>query len=399
MKKMVYLAISGGLLMQPAMADDVFFEASGKVSTEATIYVHEGQFANQDYRTNFSLAIEPEFYWDWNGQQDSLTFKPFFRKDQRDNARTHADIRELNWVHLNDDWELRTGISIVFWGVTEFQNLVDVINQKDAVEGLDKEHKLGQPMINLSLVKDWGIVDVYVLPGFREQTSAGTNGRLRAGAVVDASTTTYEASNNSKHTDLAVRWAHSFDVYDMGVHWYKGTNRTPLLTAVTSNGQTVLSAHYQAIEQIGLDLQATIDNWLWKGELIHQTNPIEDFWGSQLGTEYTFYGLQDSATDLGVLFEYGKDQRGTRANAFMQNDFGVGARLDLNNTQSTSLFAGVIYDLDFHTTSASIAGSQRLGEDRKLSFEAQVFASENSSDPAAIFAKDDYIKLTLDSYF
>jgi hypothetical protein len=196
-----------------------------------------------------------------------------------------------------------------------------------------------------------------------------------------------------------VRWAHSFDVYDIGVHWYKGTNRTPLLTAVRSNGQTVLSAHYQAIEQIGLDLQATVDSWLWKGELIHQTNPIEDFWASQLGTEYTFYGIQDSATDLGVLFEYGKDQRGNRANAFMQNDFGVGARLDLNNTQSSSVFAGVIYDLDFHTTSASIAGSQRLGEDRKLSFEAQVFASENSSDPAAIFAKDDYIKLTLDSYF
>ena len=399
MKKMAYLAISGGLLMQPVIADDVFFEASGKVSTEVTIYAHEGQFANQDYRTNFSLAVEQEFYWDWNGQQDSLTFKPFFRKDQRDGARTHADIRELNWVHLNDDWELRTGISSVFWGVTEFQNLVDVINQKDAVEGLDKEHKLGQPMINLSLVKDWGIVDVYVLPGFREQTSAGTNGRLKAGAVIDASATTYEASNNIKHTDLAVRWAHSFDVYDIGVHWYKGTNRTPLLTAVTSKGQTVLSAHYQVIEQIGLDLQATVDNWLLKGELIHQTNPIEDFWASQLGTEYTFYGIQDSAIDLGVLFEYGKDQRGTRANSFMQNDFGLGARLDLNNTQSTSLFTGVIYDLDFHTTSASIAGSQRLGEDRLLSFEAQVFASKNSSDPAAIFAKDDYIKLTLDSYF
>ena len=385
--------------MQPTMADDVFFEASGKVSTEATIYVHKGQFTNQDYRTNFSLAIEPEFYWDWNGQQDSLTFKPLFRKDQRDDARTHADIRELNWVHLNDDWELRTGISSVFWGVTEFQNLVDVINQKDAVEGLNKEHKLGQPMINLSLVKDWGIVDVYVLPGFREQTSAGTNGRLRASAVVDASTTTYEASNSSKHTDVAVRWAHFFDVYDIGIHWYKGTNRTPLLTAVRSNGQTVLSAHYQAIEQIGLDLQATVDNWLWKGELIHQNNPVEDFWASQFGTEYTFYGIQNSAADLGVLFEYGKDQRGTSADAFMQNDFGVGARLDLNNTQSSSVFAGVIYDLDFHTTSASIVGSQRLGEDRKLSIEAQVFASENSSDPAAIFAKDDYIKLTLDSYF
>jgi hypothetical protein len=399
MKKMVYLAISGGLLIQSAMADDVFFEASGKVSTEATIYAHEGQFANQDYRTNFSLAVEPEFYWDWNEQQDSLTFKPFFRKDERDDARTHADIRELNWVHFSDDWELRTGIRRVFWGVTEFQNLVDVINQKDAVEGLDKEHKLGQPMINLSLVKDWGIVDVYVLPGFREQTSAGTNGRLRAGAVVDPSTTTYEASNNSKHIDLAARWGHSFDVYDIGAHWYKGTNRTPLYTAVTRDGQTVLSAHYQAIEQIGLDLQATVGSWLWKAELIHQTNPVEDFWASQLGAEYTFYGIQESATDLGVLLEYGKHQRGTRANSVMQNDVGIGARLDLNDTQSSSMFAGVIYDLDFHTSSASVAGSRRLGEDQTLSIEMQVFASENSNDPAAIFAKDDYLKLTLDSYF
>jgi hypothetical protein len=399
MKKMVYLAISGGLLMQPAMADDVFFEASGKVSTEATIYAHEGQFANQDYRTNFSLAVEPEFYWDWNEQQDSLTFKPFFRKDQRDDARTHADIREFNWVHFSDDWELRTGISRVFWGVTEFQNLVDVINQKDAVEGLDKEHKLGQPMINLSLVKDWGIVDVYVLPGFRQQTSPGVKGRLRAGLVIDADTTTYDATNKDQHIDLAARWGHSIDAYDVGAHWYKGTDRTPLYLPISDNGNNGLSAHYQAIEQIGLDVQATIGSWLWKAELIHQTNPVEDFWASQLGAEYTFYGVQESAVDLGVLLEYGKDQRGTRANSVMQNDVGIGARLDLNDTQSSSMFAGVIYDLDFHTSSASIAGSRRLGEDQTLSIEMQVFASENSNDPAAIFAKDDYLKLTLDSYF
>ena len=399
MKKMVYLALSGGLLMQPTMADDVFFEASGKVSTEATIYAHEGQFANQDYRTNFSLAVEPEFYWDWNEQQDSLTFKPFFRKDERDDARTHADIRELNWVHFSDDWELRTGISRVFWGVTEFQNLVDVINQKDAVEGLDKEHKLGQPMINLSLVKDWGIVDVYVLPGFRQQTSPGVKGRLRAGLVIDADTTTYDATNKDQHIDLAARWGHSIDAYDVGAHWYKGTDRTPLYLPISDNGNNGLSAHYQAIEQVGLDVQATIGSWLWKAELIHQTNPVEDFWASQLGAEYTFYGVQESAADLGVLLEYGKDQRGTRANSVMQNDVGIGARLDLNDTQSSSMFAGVIYDLDFHTSSASIAGSRRLGEDQTLSIEMQVFASENSNDPAAIFAKDDYLKLTLDSYF
>jgi hypothetical protein len=300
---------------------------------------------------------------------------------------------------LNDNWELRTGFRKVFWGVTEFQNIVDVINQKDTVEGLDKEHKLGQPMVNLSLVKDWGIVDFYVLPGFREQTSAGLDGRLRAGLVVDDDTTTYEASNNDRHIDLAARWGHSFDVYDIGAHWYKGTDRTPQYNANSHNGENVLSAHYQQIEQVGLDVQATIDSWLWKGELIYQDNPIEGFWASQLGVEYTFYGIQDLATDLGVLIEYGKDQRGTNANSVMQNDIGIGARFDLNDTQSTALLAGVIYDLDYDTTSFSVGGDRRIGADWKASIEARAFSTGNSNDPAAIFVKDDYVKLTLDRYF
>ena len=399
MKNIVWIAISSGLLMQPVLADDLFFEATGKISTEVTIYADDGQFENQDYRTNLSLSAEPEFYWAWNDQQDNLTFTPFFRKDQRDSERTHADIRELSWSHLEDNWELRTGFRQVFWGVTEFQNIVDVINQKDTVEGLDKEHKLGQPMVNLSLVKDWGIVDFYVLPGFRERTSAGLDGRLRAGLVVDDDATTYEASNNDRHIDLAARWGHSFDVYDIGAHWYKGTDRTPQFNAISYNGKNVFSAHYQQIEQVGLDVQATIDSWLWKGELIYQNNPVEDFWASQLGVEYTFYGIQNSATDLGVLIEYGTDQRGKQANSIMQNDVGVGARFDLNDTQSTSVLAGLIYDFDFYTTSFSVKGDRRIGEDWKASIEARVFATGNSNDPAAIFAKDDHIKLTFDQYF
>ena len=399
MKNIVWIAISSGLLMQPVLADDLFFEATGKISTEVTIYADDGQFENQDYRTNLSLSAEPEFYWAWNDQQDNLTFTPFFRKDQRDSERTHADIRELSWSHFEDNWELRTGFRQVFWGVTEFQNIVDVINQKDTVEGLDKEHKLGQPMVNLSLVKDWGIVDFYVLPGFRERTSAGLDGRLRAGLVVDDDATTYEASNNDRHIDLAARWGHSFDVYDIGAHWYKGTDRTPQFNAISYNGKNVFSAHYQQIEQVGLDVQATIDSWLWKGELIYQNNPVEDFWASQLGVEYTFYGIQNSATDLGVLIEYGTDQRGKQANSIMQNDVGVGARFDLNDTQSTSVLAGLIYDFDFYTTSFSVKGDRRIGEDWKASIEARVFATGNSNDPAAIFAKDDHIKLTFDRYF
>jgi len=399
MNKILWIGIGCGLLMQSAFADELLFEATGKISAEATLYAHDGQFSNQDYRTNLSFSVEPELYWEWNDQQDNLTFKPFFRKDQRDSERTHTDIRELSWQHYDDNWELRSGVRSVFWGVTEFQNIVDIINQKDTVEGLDKAHKLGQPMVNLSLVNNWGIVDLYVLPGFRERTSAGINGRFRAGLVVDSDTTTYEALDNDKHIDLAARWSHSFDIYDMGAHWYKGTDRTPQYKAIAHNDINGLSAHYQQMEQLGLDGQATMDSWLWKGEVIYQANAIKNYWASQLGVEYTFYGVQESATDLGVLFEYGKDQRGKLANSVMQNDVGIGARFDLNNTQSTTILAGVIYDLDFHTSSLSVTGNRRIGDDLKVSVEARAFSTANSNDPASIFAQDDYIKLTLDRYF
>ncbi|MEH6442554.1 MAG: hypothetical protein V7784_01530 [Oceanospirillaceae bacterium] len=399
MKQIAWLAIGSGLLMQPAIADELFFEANTKISTEISLYADDGKFANQDYRTNTSFSVEPELYWSWNDEQDSVTFTPFFRKDQQDSERTHADIRELNWVHLGEDWELRTGFRKVFWGVAEFQNLVDVINQKDSVEGLDKEHKLGQPMVNLSLVKDWGILDFYLLPGFREQTYTGTDGRLRSSLIVDKDETTFESSNDEKHVDLALRWSHSFDVYDIGAHWYKGTDRTPQYRVINKNGSNVLGAHYQQIEQVGIDIQATIDSWLFKGEVIYQHNPVDNYWASQLGAEYTFYGIFESATDLGVLFEYGKDQRGKSANSIMQNDIGIGARLALNDAQSTSLLAGVIHDLDYNSNSFSLEADRRIGDNWKISVEARAFASGSNQDLLVNFDQDDYLKFTLDRYF
>ena len=69
-------------------------------------------------------------------------------------------------MRSNRDWSLSIGLGKVFWGVTEFNHLVDVINQTDLVEGIDGEAKLGQPKINLSLINHWGALDFFVLPGF-----------------------------------------------------------------------------------------------------------------------------------------------------------------------------------------------------------------------------------------
>ncbi len=103
-----------------------------------------------------SLAAQPEYYRAWDDGRQNFTFVPFLRWDQSDSERSHVDIRELTWLRAADNWELRVGIRKLFWGVTESQHLVDIINQTDLVEAPDGEEKLGQPMLNLALIRDWG---------------------------------------------------------------------------------------------------------------------------------------------------------------------------------------------------------------------------------------------------
>jgi len=143
------------------------FEVSGNVTGEQRYFVEKPNVPAQLAHGQTSISIEPELYWSWNDGNDSVIFTSFYRIDSQDDNRTHGDIRELAYVKAGDDWELRLGIRKEFWGVTEFQHLVDVINQTDGVEDFDGEDKLGQQMINFSLVRDWGTIDAFLLPGFR----------------------------------------------------------------------------------------------------------------------------------------------------------------------------------------------------------------------------------------
>ncbi len=119
------------------------FELNGHVAVEGRLFFHEPLYPEQN-RNNASIALAPEFYYGFDSGS-SLIFVPFLRVDSQDSERTHFDIRELNFLFLGDPWELRLGIGKVFWGVTEFVHLVDIINQTDLVEDIRAEDKLGSP--------------------------------------------------------------------------------------------------------------------------------------------------------------------------------------------------------------------------------------------------------------
>ncbi len=102
---------------------------------------------------------------------------------------------------------MRVGFRKVFWGVTESEHLVDIVNQTDLVEDLDMEEKLGQPMVNLALIRDWGTIDLFVLPGFRERTFSGPQGRFRFNPPLDVGDSQFEKHGVERQMAYAMRWS------------------------------------------------------------------------------------------------------------------------------------------------------------------------------------------------
>lgn len=387
-------ALGAALLItaSPALAG----EWTGYVSAEARFFQNDAKDPRQ-HGGNLSLAAQPEYYAEWDQGRQSFTFVPFARWDQGDPERSHADIRELTWLMAADAWELRAGIRKLFWGVTESEHLVDIINQTDLVESLDGEEKLGQPMLNLALIRDWGTLDLFILPYFRERTFPGGKGRLRFALPVDTSRPEYESSRKERHVDYAARWEHSLGDWDVGLSYFHGTSRDPRFT-VRDDGQALLPV-YDLIQQWGLDLQATLGDWLWKLETIRRSGQGGPYQAAVGGFEYTFVGIAGSFADLGVIAEYLYDQRGREALTPFADDLMLGARLTLNDEQSTELLAGLIVDLKDDSRVLTLESSRRLGDSWKISLEGYLFQNIAINDFLYSLRRDDYIQLEVARYF
>lgn len=398
------------LIVFSQIAISTEFELNNRLGIESRYFFHQPQSENQLEHFQSSVFIESELYWSWDQGQDSVTFKPYYRHDQHDNNRSHGDIRELSYVYTTEKYDIRAGIRKEFWGVTEFQHLVDVINQTDLVEDIDGENKLGQLMLNLSLVEDWGILDLFILPGFRERTFPGEVGRLRTIFLVQKNNAQYQSSAENKHVDYAIRWNQSIGNFDIGSSWFNGTSREPLFILspdikTNTNNAPSLTLHpfYQQMNQLGIDVQATFSSWLYKMELIYRDTDTTSFLATQAGFEFTHVGFFNSATDVGLLIEYGWDSRGetTRNNqgAQNQNDLFLGSRIAFNDIQSSEILIGISYDLEHHSIGFSIEANRRLFDNYTVNFDMRIF---NSSEPFDFYyhlTQDDHIQLSIERFF
>jgi hypothetical protein len=357
-----------------------------------------GPLRPEQPRASASLALQPEFYVEWGDQ--SVLATPFFRWDQTDPERTHGDVRELQWQYAPGNWELRLGLGRVFWGVTESQHLVDIINQTDLVENLDGEDKLGQPMANVAFIRSWGTVDLFVLPGFRTRTFPGATGRPQFPYRVATELAEFESAAERSHVDFAARWTHVLGDADIGVAHFHGTTREPDFALGTdAHDETVIIPIYDQIDQTSLDLSWVAGNWLSKLEVINRAGQGDRFAALTGGFEYTVVGIVDSNADLGLLAEYSWDERGKFALSPFDNDIFVASRLGLNDVQGTELLSGVLVDLETGARLVNVEGSRRIGDRWRVYLELRSFIGIPETDFMYGFRADDYVLLEVARFF
>jgi len=274
-------------------------------------------------------------------------------------------------------------------------------------------------MINVSFWRDWGVLDLYVLFGFRERRFPGVNGRPRLPFPIDEDAAIFESGAEEWHTDFAIRWVQSIGELELGLSYFSGTSREPRFQIQAAldplglpTGLTLIPV-YDQINQTGIDAQYFIGDWAWKLEAITRSGQLDRYQAVTFGFEKTFVGIFGTRSDLGIVTEYLFDDRDATATVIGEDDIAFGFRYSLNNPSDTAALLVSLFDLDSQEYLTTLEASSRLGANWKIIVEASIFSNgrkrsdgfpgflEALSDPETeldFFQDEDFLKIELIRY-
>lgn len=426
-------------------------EFGGKAALEARHFYESAEFGD-----GYSAALTLNFNQALPGAKTQLAGELFARRDSADRERSHADVRELFYEVIGEDYELRLGNRRVFWGVTEGRHLVDVINQSDFVEDLSNDSKLGQPMLSYNAIGAFGSAEFFLMPYQRERTYPGPRGHPRLPFPVAEDEARYESARGRHHLDTALRYRNSFGALDLGIAWFDGTAREPDILPCLRRGSgfqgteerancdlfaaaaaeapqspfpeeltpflqalglapsdeevaaeitqrvldnLVLVPAYPRLRQLSLDALWVLDAWALKLEALRRERSGRASTAAVVGFEYTLGDVLGRGWDLGLIAEYLYDQRVDLVSSRYDHDWFLGTRLGFNDVAGTQILAGGIVDRSGDESAWQIEASGRLSDDFKLLGKWRGF-SGRSGNPYLDFLEDeDLLQLTLEWYF
>ena len=113
------------------------------------------------------------------------------------------------------------------------------------------------------------------------------------------------------------------------------------------------------------------------------------------GFEYTFGNLRACGIYLEVLTEYAFDERDALALTPLEDDVFIGARLALNDVQSTAILGGAAIDRESGASFINVEASRRVGDHSTLDLEFRGFVHVPVDDLFSYgIRQDDYLQAT-----
>ena len=146
-----------------------------------------------------------------------ITISAIARYDEKDSERRYIDFQKLKYEQYFENYTLKIGNEIIFWGVNESFNIIDIVNQSNLAEDMTGTKKLGQPLLSLAYDNNYGTIDLYLMPYFIERKFPSKNGRPRLALEVDQNSITYESSAKEQKLDFALRYSMVYDDYDLSL--------------------------------------------------------------------------------------------------------------------------------------------------------------------------------------
>ncbi len=393
-------AVAAVGLSQPAAAQE--FKANLTVGSELRFFVEKAEWPGQDTRRVYpSIYGEADLSYGWDGNSHSFNLVPFGRYDAYDDRRSHVDLREANYRFRGGEWEVLVGAHRVFWGVTESRHLVNVINQVDAVEDVDGDDYLGQPMIDVTLQGDWGRLDLFAMTFFRERTFNANDSRLRGPLPIETNDPEFESGDKKWNVDLAARYQNSFGPVDLGLSVFHGTNREPWLRSSSGANGPVLRPYYQTMTQTGIDVAWAVGDLVLKAEALYRFGQGSPFFATVFGGEYTVKNALGLDIDMGLLAEFNFDDRDVALNpaTIYDKDAFTGVRFTFNDQSDANVLIGALIDVEDASTYLYFEASRRLFVNWRVEFELRYFAADGNPGALRALDSDSFVQLRLLRFF
>jgi hypothetical protein len=375
------------------------FEVRGFTAADGRAFPFRPIQRDQAWGNAVSLVAEPEVSLASENGEHVATVHPFLRLDPIDRQRSHWDVRRADYVFSSGSFELGMGAGIVRWGVLESYSAVDVINQADYLEDLDRSEKLGQPYASIGYLPGDFSLRAYVLPYFRTAKFPGEKGRLRLGGVVDPAEEIFETPLAEWQPSFALRASGAIGEVDLGLGFFSGVSREPRFVAQLTE-PTVVAA-YDLAHQASFDLQWTHGPFALKLEALARLWSEERriLFAAGAGVEYTFFDMAGSGVDFSLAAEFLYDSRPIEAPVtFFQNDVFVGFRIAFNDVSGTQIFGGGITDVIDYRSYLRIGADRRFGEHFKVDLELNAFLGNRKGLESALLA-DHYAQLRIAYFF